>query len=80
MSWSSLDPRIREVAERVLTEEQLEVVKLRATNAPSGEPLGWRTIARQLDVDESTVRRRWERAERRLRQELAALYGLDNGP
>ena len=62
--WNETDPILREIAERVLTAKELEVVKL--LNAGYGQ----RRIARALDIDKSTVRERLDRAERKIKRAL----------
>jgi DNA-binding NarL/FixJ family response regulator len=64
VSWEVLDPEARAIFERVCSPRELEVVKLRFT-LRHGKPIGWRRIARWLDLDESTVRAAWRRAERK---------------
>lgn len=68
-SWQTTDPLLREIAERVLTSKELEVVKL--LNAGYGQ----RRIARALDIDKSSVCERLDRAERKI---LRAMRALDN--
>ncbi len=61
MSWNDLDPRIRELAQQVLTHRQLETYML-SVNGHSG-----RSIAYQLDVARSTVSDHLDSAYRKLR-------------
>lgn len=68
-SWQTTDPLLREIAERVLTGKELEVVKL--LNAGYGQ----RRIARALDIDKSTVRERLDRAERKIKRALDSKGG-----
>jgi DNA-binding CsgD family transcriptional regulator len=64
VSWEALDPEARAIFERVCSPRELEVVNLRFT-LRHGKRLDWRRIARWLDLDESTVRAAWRRAERK---------------
>jgi DNA-directed RNA polymerase specialized sigma24 family protein len=63
-AWRSIDPRVREIAERTCTPKQLDALKLRA------EGLGYKTVARVLNLDVSSTRDRIQRAERRLLKAL----------
>jgi hypothetical protein len=71
MSWDTLPPEVREVFERVCTPRELDVVKLRAQLGRDGEPLGWRPIARCLNLSGSTVRDAFERARRKYEAAMA---------
>lgn len=62
MSWDALDPRVRAAAEQVCTEKELAVVRLYAGG------MGYRTIARALDIDRDTARSRLSRAARKIRE------------
>jgi len=62
--WEQTDPILREIAERVLTAKELEVMKL--LNAGYGK----RRIATVIGIDVSTVRDRLDRAERKMQKEL----------
>lgn len=68
----STAPELRELVERALVDwpKQLEVVRLKSWD------IGWRRIGLVLGVDESTARRHFQRAERRIRAELAAQRGV----
>lgn len=72
MSWERLDPEFRKLAERpgVLTERQLEVLKLKAAGA------GWKRIAQHLDLSVATVKEHFRAASLRIRKELAAQRGV----
>lgn len=56
MSWVEISERNRELAEKVLTPKQLEVLRL----VIDGH--SYRAIARHLHVTEATVRGHYERA------------------
>ena len=64
MSWATLDPAKRAIAERELTPKQLEVFRYWIDGHSNAK------IARALDLDESAVRRRLARALRRMRPHL----------
>lgn len=64
MSWHNVDPAYRELAQRVLTPRQLEVLRHR-TNGVS-----YRKIAIALHVDEATIRGHERRAFTRLANAL----------
>lgn len=64
MSWEGVEPEIREVAERVCTPRQVEVLKLYA------QGMGHRRVARALGVDTKTAREHLEAASRRIRDEM----------
>lgn len=64
MSYATLDPKIRTIAERELTAKQLAVVQARVNGHP------WQRIALNMDLDEATVRGHWNRALRRLKSHL----------
>ena len=56
MSWNTLDPAIRTIAEQHLTTKQLRVLQLRLNGH------SFRTIGRSLGISEATVRGHHERA------------------
>lgn len=62
MSWSTLEPRIREIAEQVLTDRQLEMWKLELDGR------GTRFIGLRLDLPRTTVRDRLTAIHRSLRR------------
>jgi transcriptional regulator len=64
MGWRDLDPDLRERAERVLTERQLETLKLRTAG------LSWRRIADAYNCTPEAVRGCHERATLKLRRSL----------
>jgi DNA-directed RNA polymerase specialized sigma24 family protein len=64
MSWLALPPEYREVAERVCTPAQVELLKVISAG------YGLRPAARILDIDPSTARDRLARATRRIREEM----------
>lgn len=66
MSWASLPPEVRAVAEEHLTEKQLEAWKLELAYAAQGG--GVRKIAMHLGVARTTASDRLEAAHRNLRQ------------
>ena len=63
MSWAHVTPARRELAERILTAKQLDVLKLRT------DGYSWRKIATALHIDQATARERYTRALDRLREE-----------
>lgn len=69
MSWASLDPEVREVAERVLTDKQLTALKLWENGA------GYRRIGLILNVAMSTARGRVVRAIDTLNRALEEEHG-----
>jgi DNA-binding CsgD family transcriptional regulator len=60
VSWSTLPPDIRDVAERELSPRQLEVLRLHSAD--------WsiRRIARALDIAPSTVQGHLQRARQKI--------------
>jgi DNA-binding NarL/FixJ family response regulator len=62
MSWQTLDPAVRETAERVLTEKQLDAWRLEADGSSI------RDIAFRLDIAKTTASDRLEAAHRILRR------------
>lgn len=62
MTWLSLDPAIRALAEQHLTDQQLAAWKLEL------DDLGTRTISLRLDTARSTIRDRLSAAHRTLRR------------
>lgn len=62
MSWDNVAKHRRELAERILTPKQLEVVRLRIDGH------SWRAIATTLGIDQATARERYQRALDRLRR------------
>jgi predicted DNA binding protein len=64
VAWASLDPRTREVAERVLTAKQLEALKLWDAGA------GYRRVARMLGIAPTTAKDRVQRALEKLASAL----------
>lgn len=60
MSWATLPPAVRELAERVLTVKQLEAVKLWDAGA------GYRRVGLMLRISTSSARDRVQRAVARL--------------
>lgn len=66
MSWQTVSPQYRTLAEQHLTPRQLQVLKLRLNGH------SWRTIALHLGIHEATARGHHEAALDRLRKEHAA--------
>lgn len=64
MSWNSLPPDVREAAERVLTEKQLHVYKLKANGVNE------RDIALICKVSRRTVRDHLSEADVKIHREL----------
>lgn len=62
--WADIDQELREPCERVLTEKQLDAVKLSIDGAGTGR------IARALGISRSAARDRMENAYRKLADEL----------
>jgi DNA-binding CsgD family transcriptional regulator len=60
MSWSVLDPRLREIATEVCTEKELIAIRLWANGS------GYRAIGQYLDLAPTTVRDRIERGVRKI--------------
>lgn len=60
MSFADLPPHIRQLAHTQLTPRQLHIIQARL----NGQSL--RTIATDLNIDESTVRGHYQRATRKL--------------
>lgn len=58
--WTDIDPRIRDVAERVCTEKELQALKLSLDGA------GYRRIAHALGIAPETCRIRLQNARRKL--------------
>ncbi len=58
--WSDIDPRLRELAERVLTEKELEAFKLSIGGA------GYRRVAFALCIAPETARNRIRNAKAKL--------------
>lgn len=69
-SWEGIAPPLREVMERVCTQRQIDVVRLRAKN------YGYRRIGVVLGIDESTVRAHWKAATKNIQDEVAAMRGV----
>jgi DNA-binding CsgD family transcriptional regulator len=67
MAWSDLSPETREIAQRVCTREQLEVLKLKAGG------IGFRTIGLALGISREAAKDRFRRAEANIRQERERL-------
>jgi DNA-binding CsgD family transcriptional regulator len=70
VGWSTLDPELRAIAERVLTARQLDALKLKAGG------MGRRRIAVALGISEAAVRDRLAAAARKIREEVAAMRGV----
>ncbi len=68
MGWEGVDPDTRAAAERVLTDRELDALKLWLAGA------GYRRIARVLGIAPTTAKDRVERAQRK----LADTLGDDN--
>lgn len=68
MSWSTLPPDLRELAERVCTGKEVDALKLKAAG------YGRRRIAVILGIGETSVRDRIRGGERKI---LVALEQLD---
>ena len=64
MSWNTLDPTIRAIAERELTPRQLAVLKLWLAGHST------RRIGRALDIAEATARGHLDRALQKMRPHL----------
>jgi DNA-binding CsgD family transcriptional regulator len=60
VSWSTLSPEMRELAERVCTPKELEALKLKASG------YGRRRIAIVIGISETAVRDRLRSGERKL--------------
>ena len=75
MSWNGVPPELREVIERVCTEKEIEVLKIKASMPNAGR----RTIAAMLGISDASVRDRQRSAERKIRQEVAAMRGITPG-
>lgn len=60
MSWDTLSPELRELAERVCTSKELEALKLKSAG------YGRRRIAIVIGISETAVRDRLRSAERKL--------------
>jgi DNA-binding CsgD family transcriptional regulator len=73
MSWSSVDPDLRKIIERVCTPKQIEALKLKA------DGFGLQRIAQVLGITKESVRSRLDSAALRIRTEAAAMRGADNG-
>lgn len=56
MTWDTINPRYRQLAQQHLTPRQLQVLKLRLAGH------SFRTIGRSLGISEATVRGHHERA------------------
>ncbi len=52
MSWDALPPEVRDVAERTCSQDEIDVLKLYSHG------MGYRAIARALDIERDTVRAR----------------------
>lgn len=74
MAWRDLNPSLRAVAERVCTEAQLEVLKLKAGG------MGFRAIGLALGITREAARDRFCRAELNIRQEIAAMRNITPTP
>lgn len=66
MTWQTVNPQYRHLAEQILTPRQLQVLKLRLNGN------SWRTIALALGIHEATARGHHHAALDRLRKEHAA--------
>lgn len=64
MSYDTLTPDVKAIAERELTPRQLAVFRARLNGH------SWRKIGHALQMDESNARRLWERAILRMRPYL----------
>jgi DNA-binding CsgD family transcriptional regulator len=64
VAWPDLDPRIRELAEEVLTERQLAAFKLASDGA------GYTTVAVSLDISRSYARDLVRESQRRLERAM----------
>ena len=73
MAWADLDPGFRQVAERVCTRAEIEVLAMVA------EGKGLKTIARELHVTRQAVQQRWRAAERKIQTEVYYQRGYDTG-
>lgn len=73
MAWRDLDAGFRQICDRVLSRGELEVLAMVA------EGKGLKTIARELNVERSTVRTLWRRAERKIQTEVYYQRGYDTG-
>lgn len=71
MSWEALDPEFRAIAERVCTERQLDVLRLKSRGA------GWQRIAQILGLSKATVREHFKRGSIAIQQEIAAMRGVE---
>lgn len=65
MSWDTLTPTVRTIAETTLTQRQLEVLKLHL-GIRDIRPMGYRRIALVLGISVATVREHLDAAERKL--------------
>lgn len=68
--WREIDPRFRQVCEKVLTPKELDAVKLALDGA------GRRTIGHALGISDSAARDRLANAKRKLAPELGPLLHL----
>lgn len=70
MAYAHLEPRVRQIAERVLTRKQLDVLRMRLNGATMSN------IALTLDISEARAYRVYKRAEQKIaiamREERAA--------
>jgi len=69
-SWEGIAPELREVIERVCSERQIDVLRLKA------QGVGNRRIGLHLGIDESTVRHHLRLASKRIQLEVAAMRGI----
>lgn len=66
MSWSTLPPEVRAIAEEVCTPKELEALKLWDGGA------GYRRVGLMLGVDKSTARDRVQRALQKIAERAEA--------
>jgi DNA-binding CsgD family transcriptional regulator len=64
VSYATIPPEMRQVAERILTRKQLDVFKLSCAGAGSAR------IAIMLDIAESTARSHLRRAHQKIKLEM----------
>ena len=64
MTWDGLEPDLRAAAETVCTQDELAVLRLYAHG------LGYRAIAKTLDISRDTARNRLSAATRKIRRHL----------
>lgn len=69
--WSTLDPQLRDIIERVCTPREVEALKLKHVG------YGRRRMALVLGISDTAVRDRLRAAEKKIRGEVAAMRGIE---